>query len=78
MLAKYLFICYTISVKRLNERRQEMDRLATQLLNVFGYLNAKEEDVIVLDSSFNHIQVEFFKQIFYFTRENNTWTMELE
>ncbi|MBR4983632.1 MAG: hypothetical protein IKY94_13900 [Lachnospiraceae bacterium] len=55
-----------------------MDKLATQLLNVFGYLNAKEEDVIVLDSSFNHIQVEFFKQIFYFTRENNTWTMELE
>lgn len=78
MLAKYLFICYNNSVKRLNERGDKMDKLATQLLNVFGYLNAKEEDVIVLNSSFNYIQVEFYKQIFYFTRENNTWTMELE
>lgn len=55
-----------------------MDKLATQLLNVFGYVNAKEEDVIVLKSSINYIQVEFFKQIYYFTRKNNTWTMELE
>ena len=78
MLAKYLFICYTYRANRLNERRQEMDKLATQLLNVFGYVNAKEEDVIILKSSINYIQVEFFKQIYYFTRENNTWTMELE
>lgn len=55
-----------------------MDKLATQLLNVFGYVNAKEEDVIVLASSLNYIQVEFFKQIYYFTRKNNTWTMVLE
>ena len=55
-----------------------MDKLATQLLNVFGYVNAKEEDVIILNSSFNYIQVEFFRQIFYFTRNENTWTMELE
>ena len=55
-----------------------MDKLATQLLNVFGYVNAKEEDVIVLKSSFNYLQVEFFKQIYYFTRNENTWVMELE
>ena len=55
-----------------------MDKLATQLLNVFGYVNAKEEDVIVLASSINYIEVEFFRQIFYFTRKENTWTMELE
>lgn len=57
---------------------KKMDKLATQLLNVFGYVNAKEEDVIVLASSLNYIEVEFFKQIYYFTRKNNTWTMELE
>ena len=55
-----------------------MDKLATQLLNVFGYVNAKEEDVIVLASSINYIEVELYKQIYYFSRKNNTWRMELE
>ena len=34
--------------------------LAVNLLKVFGYVNAREEDIILLESSFKHLLVEFY------------------
>jgi len=53
-----------------------MEKLAVQLLNVFGYVNATEEDITLLESSFGHLVVEFCLLTFKFTRKNNAWIIE--
>lgn len=54
----------------------DQKELAVNLLKVFGYVNAKEEDVILLESSFKHLLVEFCLLKVRFTRKDNTWTIE--
>ena len=53
-----------------------MEKLATQLLNVFGYVNAKEEDVIVLEEGFEYLLVDLYHLKISFTRKANAWIME--
>ena len=50
--------------------------LAVCLLKVFGYVNAKEEDIVLIESSFNHLLLEFCLLKFKFTRKNNAWVIE--
>lgn len=50
--------------------------LAVNLLKVFGYINATEENIILLESGFGYITVEFCHIKVKFTRKNNTWTMK--
>ena len=50
--------------------------LAVNLLKVFGYINASEENVIILESSFTCLMVEFVHIKVKFTRKNNTWVIE--
>lgn len=55
-------------------------KLATLLLQVFGYINATEEDVILLQTTNaqRYISIEFHQKYITFTLENNQWTMEEE
>lgn len=50
--------------------------LAVNLLKVFGYINASEENVVILESSFTCLIVEFVHLKVKFTRENNSWVIE--
>ncbi len=50
--------------------------LAVNLLKVFGYINATEENVILLESSFYCVAVEFCHIKVKFTRKKNTWVIE--
>ena len=50
--------------------------LAVNLLKVFGYINATEEKVTILDSKFGYIAVEFCHIKVKFTRKKNTWVIE--
>ena len=50
--------------------------LAVNLLKVFGYINASEENVIILESSFSCLLVEFVHLKVKFTRKQNTWVIE--
>lgn len=50
--------------------------LAVNLLKVFGYINATEENVILLESSFYCVVVEFYHIRVKFTRKKNTWVIE--
>lgn len=54
-------------------------KLATLLLQVFGYINATEEDVILKETTgLNYIYIEFQQKYITFRRINNQWTMEEE
>ena len=50
----------------------DQKELAVNLLKVFGYINASEENVILLESDFKHLLVEFVHLKVKFTRKNNT------
>ena len=50
--------------------------LAVNLLKVFGYINATEENVILLDSRFGYVAVEFCHIKVKFTRKNKSWVIE--
>ena len=55
-----------------------MEKLAAQLLNVFGYINATEENVLLLESKgevFNptYLLVEFCLLKIEFVRNKNSW-----
>lgn len=52
-------------------------KLATLLLQVFGYINATEEDVILKETTgLHYIYIEFQQKYITFRRINNQWTME--
>ena len=58
-----------------------MEKLAAKLCNVFGYINATEDDVIVLESSGwelcpSYIKIDLHLVIIEFRRSGNTWTMK--
>lgn len=54
-------------------------KLATLLLQVFGYVNATEEDVILKETTgLNYIYIKFHQKYITFRRINNQWTMEEE
>lgn len=54
-------------------------KLATLLLQVFGYINATEEDVILKETTgLHYIYIEFQQKYITFRRINNQWTMEEE
>jgi len=52
-------------------------KLATLLLQVFGYINATEEDVILLQTTNaqRYILVEFCQKYITFSFTNNKWSM---
>ena len=50
--------------------------LAVNLLKVFGYINASEENVVLLESNFSCLLVEFAHLKVKFTRKQNTWVIE--
>lgn len=54
----------------------DQKELAINLLKVFGYINASEENVILLESDFKHLLVEFVHLKVKFTRTNNSWIIE--
>ena len=50
--------------------------LAVNLLKVFGYINTREEDIVLLESGYEHLLVEFCDLKFKFTKDDNTWMIE--
>lgn len=50
--------------------------LAVNLLKVFGYINATEENITLLESSFYCVAVEFCHIKVKFTRKNKSWVIE--
>lgn len=52
-----------------------MNKLATQLLNVFGYVNAKEEDIEIFVGRIDFIAVGFCNKEFHFKRTATSWEM---
>ena len=50
--------------------------LAVNLLKVFGYINTREEDIVLLESDYEYLLVEFCDFKFEFTKNDNTWTMK--
>lgn len=57
-----------------------MEKFAAQLCNVFGYINATEEDVILLESEGGefiptYIKIDLHHLIIEFRRKDYTWTM---
>ena len=52
-----------------------MNKLATQLLNVFGYVNAKEEDIEIFVEKIDFIAVGFCNKEFHFKRTATSWEM---
>ena len=57
-----------------------MEKFAAQLCNVFGYINATEDDVILLKSSggalnATYILIDLYHVIIEFKRNGNTWEM---
>ena len=57
-----------------------MEKLAAQLCNVFGYINATEDDVIILKSSggaltATYILIDLYHVIIEFRRKENIWQM---
>lgn len=58
-----------------------MEKFAAKLCNVFGYVNATEDDVIVLESKGwellpDYILIDLHLVIIEFKRTENTWTMK--
>lgn len=49
--------------------------LAVCLLKVFGYINTRVEDIVLLESGYEYLLVGFGDSKFEFTKNNNTWTM---
>ena len=57
-----------------------MEKFAAQLCNVFGYINAKEEDIILLESKGGvltptYIKIDLHLLIIEFIKNGNTWSM---
>ena len=57
-----------------------MEKFAAKLCNVFGYINATEEDVIILESTGwdllpSYILIDLHHVIIEFRKNENTWTM---
>ena len=52
-----------------------MNKLATQLLNVFGYTNAKEEDIEIFVERIDFIAVGFYNKEIHFKRTATSWEM---
>lgn len=57
-----------------------MEKLAAQLLNVFGYINATEEHVTLLESKGmayapTYLLIEFCSQKIEFIKNENSWEM---
>lgn len=57
-----------------------MEKLAAKLCNVFGYINATEDDVIILKSEGwellpSYILIDLHLVIIEFRRTENSWTM---
>ena len=59
-------------------------KIATNLLQAFGYINAKEEDVILIESKnsggrLNYILIEFYKKYYQFNqiKVNGFWRWQI-
>ncbi len=58
-----------------------MEEFAAKLCNVFGYINATKDDVIVLESDGwdllpNYILIDLHLVIIEFRKNEDTWTMK--